>query len=41
MEDGFEEVDVVALDLAALEECRGVEGAEDAFDLGHGGAEQG
>ena len=31
VEDGFEEVDVVALDFATLQQGRGIEGVEDRF----------
>ena len=40
VEDGVEKSDVVALDLATLQETRGVEGAEGGFDFRQRGAEQ-
>jgi hypothetical protein len=39
VEDGFEEVDVVALDFATLKEERGIQGAQNGFDFREGGAE--
>ena len=34
VEDGFEDVDIVALDFATLEECFGIEGFEGGLDFG-------